>query len=259
MVTVLRVLPVSAALTGLAAADLDLPSARFWDDKQPWLYACLIVAFAVTAAGQSLAAVAFKGEADRVRRFEAEIHAGTAATLQGVANKLGVDLDKVGVHVFLVSGISFQGRWWFSRLVHVGRLRIGAKPSMHRPRWSIGKGVVGRAWQANAYVAEDWRTVYDRGQTLGRDAWNALPPDDRYQMSWTELFETADYRLIAARPVLSLHNGGGRVIGCVSVDAQAPLPASQADLQSILADLAQVVSGVALPPKAWLSQRKHGY
>ncbi|BBH70681.1 hypothetical protein ACTI_73660 [Actinoplanes sp. OR16] len=258
VVTLARVVPVALALTIIAAADLGLPSEEFWKQRQPWLYVCLIIAFFVSAASSALNSLALRSHAASARAFETEIEAATAATLMRVVRHLKLDVDQVGVHVFLASGTFVRGRWLFARLVLVGRLRIGAKPRMHRPRWSPGKGVVGRAWQNHTYVAEDWETVRERGESLGREAWSRLPEAERYGMSWTEFQASSGYRLIAARPVFDLVRQD-HVIGCVAIDAQCDLPVEHRELQSILADLASTVEAMESPPKTWLQQRKHGY
>lgn len=199
-----------------------------------------------------------RAQAAAVRAFEAEMEAATAATLMRVIAHLGLGVDQVGVHVFLARGLFFRGRWIFGRLVLVGRLRIGARPSMHRPRWSPGKGILGRAWRHGTYVAEDWEAIRLRGEALGREKWVGLPADERYGMSWSELQASAGYRLIAARPVFDLVHQNDRILGCVAVDAQCGLPDSHRELQSILTDLANSVEAVEPPPRAWLNQRRVG-
>lgn len=243
---------------GLTAADLDLPSKEFWEPRKSWLYICLIIAFLVSATSQTLNALAVKADAVSVRAFEAEVEAAMAATLLRVVKCFGVGVDQVGVHVFLFRGGFIWGQV-YGRLVLVGRLRIGARPRMHRPRWAPGKGVVGRAWQSNNYVAEDWADVRDKGMALGPEKWHGLPAVQRYGMSWQELEASREYRLIAARPIINLVDGNGRASGCVVIDAQCGLPTTHTELQSILAELASSIEELEAPPKAWLSQRKHGY
>jgi hypothetical protein len=259
LVTTVRVLPVAVALTCLAAADLDLPSDEFWRTRQSWLYLCLVVAFFVSAASESLSALNLRSQAAAIRAFETEIEAATATTMMRLTAHLGLAADQVGVHVFYARGHSLPIPWAAGRLVLVGRLRIGGKPSMHRPRWSRGKGIVGRAWQNGKYVAEDWEAVRRLGETMDQEKWNALPDDERYGMSWSELQASAGYRLIAARPIFDLVNQNDRVLGCVAVDAQCGLPGDHRELQSILADLANSVEAIEPPPKAWLNQRRLGY
>jgi hypothetical protein len=247
---------VALALTILTAADLGLPTENFWTSKKVWLYTCLVLAFLMSAASQSLSALGVQSQAKEIRAFETGLEAATSTTLLRLREVLGVGVEHIGVHVFLISGFHLRGKWTFGHLVLVGRLRVGANPSMHRPRWSPGKGIVGRACLRNKYVAEDWQGAYGG---LDQEGWEALSEEKRYGMSWSECQASSGYQLIAARPLHSLVSPSNPVIGCVAIDALCPPPPEHHELQSVLADLASSIGSLDLPPKAWLNQRRLGY
>jgi hypothetical protein len=258
-VTWLRVVPVAFALTGIAAADLGLPSETFWADKKPWLYACLLVAFVTSVASQALASLAGRSAAERIALYESDTSAAMAATMMLAAEFLKVPVDRVGVHIFLVDGIAVRRRWLAARLVLVSRLRIGSSPTMHRPRWSIGKGVVGRAWLERSFVCEDWRTIYTEALAAEPDVWRYGDATAGYRMSPEELAATNGYQLIAAHPITALYTSPPRVIGCVALDAQTEPPADLARLEALLRSIAGVVERMPAPPRVWVDQRKFGY
>jgi len=256
LTVVTRAILVALAGATTTAAQLDIPSKEFWSGHRYLLYASIFV-LAYVAIAEALRISLPSIQARRVREYEQNIRSTLSSGLREVVDKFSLDWEEVGVHAFLVRGIRP-----FRRLVNVGGVRLSAKPSMTRPLWRPGKGVVGEAFRAGTPQPIDWEAFYAVANSAGRSAWRAqgmwyqrLFPrwGKKYGLSWGELQLTAEYKGIVAKPIFA---SGGRMIGCVTIDA----PLSSADLakpemEAILRDVAGAVVLAGVPPRAWWSYR----
>jgi len=240
---ILRAAAIFSAATVVTLAQLQLPSKKLWDKSSVALYAAVVVLAllatqdAAKLAGQTL-------QSGRLRRYERDVRAILSTGLAKAVSSSTIPWDSVGVHAFLLHGL-----WPWRRLVNVGGIRLGVRPSMAGPTWTPGKGVVGVAFKHKVFLAEDWGTVMVRANALGPARWRALPSVNRYGLSWGELQLTSDYVGICACPIYAT---SGKAIGCVSLDA--PLTAtklSEPAVQVILRDVATGVCASGKPPRAW--------
>jgi hypothetical protein len=110
----------------------------------------------------------------KAQAYDRNLRACLSAGLKEVVSKFPtVEWENVGVHAFLV-----RGTWPFLRLVNIGGIRLSGTPSMTRPVWRRGKGVVGIAWREEKFVAVDWESFYTTANRLGPEAWRHHP--DKY-------------------------------------------------------------------------------
>jgi hypothetical protein len=127
---------------------------------------------------------------------------------QHVVQTLGVEMPKIGVHIWDVKGIKgfrFLGR----RATFVIDRRKSAQVL-----WRKGKGAIGIAWG-------DDEPVLANVEALARKATSErlfceIPKVSRFGLDWREFRRSRQYRAILAHPL----RHDGRVIGCLSVDLQ---------------------------------------
>ncbi len=232
----------------LTSAQLNLPRKDFWDHKALWA-AIAVVAY-VTVHDLLVAALPSL-QAKAVREYEQNIRATLSAGLCEVVNKFGVPWEEVGVHAFLIRGLPR-----FRRLVNVGGIRLGAKPSMTAPVWRPGKGVIGVSWDDDRIVAVNWNTFFRTHNSAGKTRWKSLDPKDRYGLTWGEFQLTSDYRTIVASPIYCQRGRSGKRMGCVAIDA--PLTSAQANdpaMAQILRDVARMIELAGDPPQTWWTYR----
>jgi hypothetical protein len=243
-----RALAFAAGAAMLTAAQLNLPKKEFWDRRVLWA-AIAVVAY-VTVHDLFVAALPSL-QAKRVREYEQNVRATLSAGLCEVVNKFGVSWEEVGVHAFLIRGLPH-----FRRLVNVGGIRLGAKPSMTAPIWRPQKGVVGVSWDKDCIVAVDWQSFYKTHNGAGKAAWKKLSVEDRYGLTWGEFQLTADYNVIVASPIYCQRGRSGQRMGCVVIDA--PLTLAQANdpgMAQILRDVARMIELAGDPPQTWWTYR----
>ena len=251
-----RAIVLAASSAAIAAAQLNLPNKTYWPGRTYLLYASL-VALAYLVIAEAVRVSLPSIQARKVREYEQNIRSALNAGVKEVVNKFPVDWEDVGVHAFLARGLPP-----FRRLVNVGGIRLSAKPSMTRPVWHPGKGVVGQAFRLQTPHAENWEAYFQNANSAGRSTWNhhakwyqlPFPAWGRpFGLSWGELQLTADYKGIVAKPIFA---SGGKLVGCVVVDA--PLSVQDltgAAMQDILRDVAGAVVLAGVPPRAWLSYK----
>jgi hypothetical protein len=224
-------------------AQLGLPNDTFWKHEQPLVYACVIL-LAVVGIEEMIRRLAQTSTESRVSQYESDIHVILSVGLCQTAQKLSIQWDQIGVHAFLA-----RGPRWRRRLVNIGGLRIGSRPTMSGPDWRRGKGVVGRAWEEQKPVKEEWQTYAEAHLSDGKAAWSQKPAVERYGLSWGELYLTREYVGIAAAPIF---HKNGSVIGCVAIDGPITGPALRsAELEQILRDVARSINKLGRPPALW--------
>jgi hypothetical protein len=248
ILSVFRALILAAATVILAMADIGLPNDTFWDGKEKYVYWALAgtVIISILEAIQSRFSSGWG--ADRAYTYQDDIQATLASTLVEVTKITGASWMDTGVHAFWITR-----KWFRRRLVNIGGIRLGAQ-RMHRPRWTIGKGVIGQAWKSKSVVREDWRTFYSINYAAGKKKWERKQKDDRYRLDWDELKDTEDYERIIAHPIVDSRRR--RVVGCISIDG--PFTNGQINgpvMESYARHLARKIRGLGPPPSRWLQQR----
>ncbi len=240
-----RAIVFAAATTIVLLAQLSLPDKASWEANATLLYGCV----GLLAVQEILRFTGSGRHADRVRTYEADMKAVLGAGLTAVARDLNVPFDQIGVHAFLA-----RGRGRFRTLANVGGLRLGSRPSLVRSSWRPGKGLAGKAWDTQEQAAADWQRIAGVARTGGRVAWESLPPEQSYRLSWAEIQLTREYRGVVAAPVFDADN---RLIGCVTIDAPLPVSRLNGDtMAGILADVARGVAGTGYPPASWWTRTR---
>ncbi|MEV8504463.1 hypothetical protein AB0368_06475 [Actinoplanes sp. NPDC051475] len=256
LAVVTRAILVALAGAAATAAQLDIPNKEFWSGHRYLLYASIfIVAYVAMAEALRLSLPSI--QARKVREYEQNIRSTLSSGVREVVDKFSLSWEDVGVHAFLIRGF-----WPFRRLVNVGGVRLSAKPSMTRPIWRPGKGVVGEAFRTATPLPTDWEAFYAAANSAGRSAWRAQGEwyhrifprwGKEYRISWGELQLTAEYKGIVAKPIFA---SGGKKVGCVVIDA--PLSATdlaKPEMEAILRDVSGAVVLAGVPPRAWWSYR----
>jgi hypothetical protein len=64
--------------------------------------------------------------------------------------------------------------------------------------WTKGKGVAGMAWKADQHLRSDLRPLHAQLDSLGQEAFDELPADERLGMTAVEVSNTRDYTGICA-------------------------------------------------------------
>ncbi|WP_327045408.1 hypothetical protein OG320_27490 [Microbispora sp. NBC_01189] len=224
-------------------AQLNLPQG-YWADKNAILYISVIL-LVLGVSSSIISEIAASLQAPAVRRFNDELYKVLLATLISVTLKTESDMFKVGVHAFRISKGPFR-----RRLINIGSARLGSEPKMVDPRWTRGKGVVGKAWHEGNCVGVRWDRVYKEAQKLGREAWENKAPADRFGLNWQELWLTGGYRIIVAAPIIDAATG--TISGCVAID----FPGDAAklltpEIQLILRDVTTKLQEIPRPPLVW--------
>jgi hypothetical protein len=125
-----------------------------------------------------------------------------------VTETLGIEMNKVGVHVWSVKGLK-----GFRYLQRRATFVIEQRRRTHVIWWK-GKGAIGVAWEDDDPKIANVEHLHALGPT--RDEFCAIPAAERFGMSWREFRRTSHYRAILAIPL----RANGKVRGVLSVDIQ---------------------------------------
>ena len=122
-------------------------------------------------------------------------------------------LENVGVHVWIIGGPSSE-----LRLIR-GEQFLLRERQPSAITWTKGKGVIGKCWEEEAPLIVDLESyLYDRA--TDEAAFEAIPPQDRFHLEWSELVRTARYKTIWAAPLFD-RAAHPRLRGVVSIDVQS--------------------------------------
>ena len=80
--------------------------------------------------------------------------------------------------------------------------------------WEKGKGAVGRCWETNMELVADL-TDLNAAAAEGQAAFEQIPSDGRFGLTWSDYQHTSRYWSISVTP---LRDERGRFIGCLSID-----------------------------------------
>jgi hypothetical protein len=210
-------LVAAVAAGALTAKGLDFPSAHFW--ARSGAKALLVGAVFAQLVGTAVLIADYR---NLVRSQSAkDVLAEACKTLATfVAEKLAIQPDEVGVHVWEIRGV-----WpvrYLSRIARSHPMR-----SETAIDWRKGVGAIGRCWKE----CED--TLADVGDLIDIDeaTFEALPRRNRFNLRWRDFDRLKRYPTVLA---LRLHGdlrGARAIAGVLSVDLK--VPGRKDDLKSL--------------------------
>jgi hypothetical protein len=161
----------------------------------------------------------FAGYSRVLRKAEKndELHEACRALWHLVVERLGIDMGKVGVHVWAVKGM--KGFRYLDR-------RATFTIENRRPTqvlWRKGIGAIGLAWDDDDPIIASIERLQERG--LSERLFSEIPRRDRFGLGWRDFKRSKHYRSILAIPL----RGGRKVRGCLSVDIQVDGQADKLD------------------------------
>jgi hypothetical protein len=183
-----------------------LPSKEAWMGQHP-LGVLLAVVGVLAIVGTLLVFVGY----DRALR-KADQNDELALACRGIwhlaVEHLGIDMTKVGVHVWAVKGV--RG---FKCLERRATFVLEARRSSNVV-WRKGVGAVGLAWADDEPLVANVEHL--AATATSERLFSEIPRRNRFGLSWREYRRSRHYRSILAIP-LRRHT---RVLGCLSVDVK---------------------------------------
>lgn len=190
--------------------ELSVPTESVWKPGKP-LALTLAGVGALAYLGYMLVVVGYRRtlkHSDQDQRLYAACR-DIATLVDGTTN---LELADLAVHVWSVRG-----------LPGVRRLERRATFLHHERQpspitWRKGKGVLGQVWVRHQWILADLEPL---ASAATEEEFYAIPPEERFLFTWPEVRATAHYKAILAWPLHGGPENARRVIGCLSVDAQA--------------------------------------
>jgi hypothetical protein len=216
---------VALAGAGALLRELSVPNVDVWKPGEP-LAIGLAVAGGLAALGYLLVIVGYRRMLKQSTQ-NPRLYAACRDVAALIARTTTLDHDDIAVHVWSVRGLPGLRRLE-RRATFVPRDR---PPSAIT--WRKGKGVLGQVWVRDQWILADLEPL---ANAASEEEFYSIPRDERFFFSWQEAQAAAQYKAILAWPLHGGPENARRVIGCLSVDAQAP-------------------GGVAQLGSAWDSQR----
>jgi hypothetical protein len=211
----------SIAALALGLARLKWPDEAFWNSRLTALVAASvwIAAWSVfDTAERSYGA--WKGKKEKrlaiARRDGEQVLKGALMQVQRLS---GLDLSKIGLHLFLV-GKKWQVGWplRFEYQMHTVRVKMSEYPPPTGIVFTNGKGVIGLCWKTKSFQALDVRRAYAQYMDATQEEWDKLTDDQRFGLTYDEFLRTKEHTgTILAAPLLE--GMGTKYLGCVSLDA----------------------------------------
>lgn len=198
-------------------ASHEAPSKDAWETGET-LWWLLIGTGVVALVGTFLV---FAGYARLLKKLDQndELYEGCRAVWRLAVDRLGIDMKKVGVHVWGVRGLP-GCRYLERRATFV----IEPRRATH-VIWRKGKGAIGLAWDEDDALVANIEGLDQRLDIEGLDqrlddrarseqAFCEIPKRERFGLSWREFRHARRYRAVLAVPL----RVRGKVRGCLSVD-----------------------------------------
>jgi hypothetical protein len=205
---------LTALLLGAAASTLALahsgqfPKAEDWAGGAPLITAQISVT-ALFLVTQSLNTFA-RRKARRNRMLE-----DACREVAGLIDEQCPDLPLryVGVRIW-----SVRGPFFARHLRRKASFFLTADRAQSGIRWVKGKGVLGVAWEQRREVIRDIAPLRER--VGGKDDFDALPEEDRMQLSYKEFLGIQQYEVVYASPLYSRAQTSGDppVRGVIAID-----------------------------------------
>jgi hypothetical protein len=223
----------------LGVARFSWPSETFWTSHAGWVIAGLVTTALVPFLQAGLSERGAKRDRKRIER-EREIETCLTSSLIYIVKHGGSSWLDAGVQAF-----AMQGRWGRQRQIRVAKVRL--RPvGTSGVTWSKDKGVIGRCWATNAQQYEDLETHFSPFEDLDETAWDALPVETRFGLSFDDFQHLrGKYGVVAAVPIM---NNKDRYIGCITADfgprSSQPSTLKKTEILGSLASTADLVAVV---------------
>jgi hypothetical protein len=212
-----------AAATIVSLSKNEYPSKLFWGGRLAYLlFGCTVVTLVAPHVQTFLANA---GEKKRRRELERErsYREILTSTLVAVVDASGADWTRTAVQVFLVRRhLRWKSPFLVEQQDRIARVKLSFSPPPSGIRWTRGKGVIGRCWEARDNIIEDLRVRFGPYIDYTREQWDALDGRDRFGLDFEEFQRTRTwYGIVGAAPIL---DPKGRFLGCVSLDTPQTCP-----------------------------------
>jgi hypothetical protein len=190
-----------------------------------------------------LAQVVISQVADRRRHQEGDLRQRVepflATSLIYLVRHARADFENTGVQAFLVKRRGLRGR----HQIRIAKVRLGPIPPSGIA-WTEGKGVIGGCWRTRTAHFVDLRRHFEPYEDHDQAAWEALPHDARYGLSFEEFQRVkGKYGIVAAAPIIGRDD---RYVGCVTVDMPPAAPGQELPVrEEVLGSLASAARLVA--------------
>jgi hypothetical protein len=194
---------VAYAVCQLLKAE-EVPSKEQWDGHHA-LGRVLVGTGVVAIVGTFLVFPAYARVLRKADQND-ELEEACRAVWHLVVEKLGIDMKKVGVHVWAVKGIKGV-RYLEKRATFI----IESRRQTH-VTWRKGKGAIGIAWADDEPIVANVEHLQERGPT--QELFCAITRRERFGLGWHDFRRSNHYRAILAIPL----RARGKVRGCLSVD-----------------------------------------
>jgi hypothetical protein len=203
---------VLVTVTGAAAAlkEAGLPNDGYWRAHGPATYALGVLA-ALSYIAYCFVVLGF-GRILRHSDQNARLYAACRDVATLVESATSLARNDIGVHVWTIRGVKGLRRLERrATFVPVERTQTSIT-------WRKGMGVLGQCWVRDEWILADLER--SANATTEREFY-AIPRNDRFLFSWQEAKATRHYKAVLTWPLHGGPQNARRVVGVLSVDAQA--------------------------------------
>jgi len=188
---------LAALLLGAGASVLALAHSAEFPDRKAWnsdapLVVAQIAVMALFLVTQSANTI-LRRRGRRNRRLE-DACREVAGLIDEECPEL--PLRYVGVRIWSVGGPFFA-----RHLRRKASFFLSGDRGQSGIRWTKGKGVLGAAWEQRREVIHDIAAIRDRARD--EQGFEALPPEDKMQLSHKEFLSMRQYEVVYASPLYS--------------------------------------------------------
>ncbi|MEU7615910.1 hypothetical protein AB0B27_07400 [Micromonospora rifamycinica] len=238
-----RALVMAAAGAAVTLAQLNLPSARFWE-QQVLLQWASVAALSTLVIYDAFRSLGYAIQESQIRNYDNDLRASLSVVISRLVKLTGVSWDEITVRYYRRRGVLFWGR-----LDLVMALAAGAKVSDSQTSVRPGVGIAGTAFSEEVMLAEEWGRFVREATQQGPVQWAQREPRHRYGLSWGQLRRSDQPDGVVASPTFALD---GQPDGCIVVSGSLKRVDLLGDeVRRTLDDLATVLDRLGPPPKGW--------
>jgi hypothetical protein len=202
---------VTVAGVGVGLRQAGVPRESIWNTGEPAAIALAVVS-ALAYVGYVLVVIGYRRTL-RHRDQDRRLYATCRDVATFIERNTTLELADIAVHVWVVRGMRGLRRLE-RRATFIPRDRPPSPIT-----WRCGKGVLGQAWARDDWIVADLEPLAN-ARTEGE--YYEIPRARRFGFTWQEARATVHYKAILAHPLHGGPENARRVIGCLSIDAQAP-------------------------------------